>query len=82
MNNYYKELFNGRCPYNDKHCDDFNCVGCEVNENEKRFMKENDMYRVIANKTYECLYVGFTEDECVEWCIENHVDDVFIEKYL
>lgn len=39
------------------------------------------MYRVISNKNYECLYIGFSEEECVNWCIENQVDDVFIEKY-
>lgn len=39
------------------------------------------MFRVVCNKTYITLFVGFTEEECVNWCIENKVDDVFIEKY-
>lgn len=39
------------------------------------------MYRVVTNKNYEVLFVGFSEEECVNWCIENQVNDVFIEKY-
>lgn len=39
------------------------------------------MYRVVCNKTYITLFFAFTEEECVNWCIENQVNDVFIEKY-
>ena len=37
------------------------------------------MYQVVDEKTYEVMYVG-TEDECVEWLIDNKISGAFIER--
>lgn len=44
MNNayYYKNIFHGKCPYNNKACEDFECNGCKVQEEEIKFMEELD----------------------------------------
>jgi len=34
-----KEYFHGKCPYTDKHCDNFNCVGCSINEEERQWLE-------------------------------------------
>lgn len=39
------------------------------------------MYRVIDSITFETLFIGNNEDECVNWIIENNVANCFIEKY-
>ena len=38
------------------------------------------MYRVVDKKTYETIFVGFTEEECITWVIDNGISGVFIEK--
>ena len=44
MNNayYYKSIFHGKCPYNNKACEDFECNGCKVQEEEIKYMEELD----------------------------------------
>ena len=44
MNNayYYKNIFHGKCPYNNKACEDFECQGCKVQEEEIKYMEELD----------------------------------------
>ena len=38
------------------------------------------MYRVVDKKKYETIFVGFTEEECITWVIDNGISGVFIEK--
>jgi len=41
MNDYERQLFNGRCPYTDKLCNtDIDCSMCEVNEEELHLEEE------------------------------------------
>ena len=41
MTEYDRQLFDGRCPYTDKPCDnDIDCLECEVEKEERRFMEE------------------------------------------
>ena len=44
MNNayYYKNIFHGKCPYNNKACEDFECNGCKVQNEEIKAMQELD----------------------------------------
>ena len=35
-----KEKFKGKCPYTNKPCKDWNCLNCEVDENERDYMRE------------------------------------------
>ena len=37
-----KKLFHGRCPYTDKHCDSFDCLNCEVEQQEREYMEQLD----------------------------------------
>ena len=30
----------GKCPYTDKYCEDWNCVKCDVNQDEIQFLQE------------------------------------------
>ena len=40
MNDYERELFNGKCPYTDLICDkDIECVVCPVEEEERKSMR-------------------------------------------
>lgn len=34
-----KEIFKGKCPYNDEKCNDWNCEECKVNKDEKNSLK-------------------------------------------
>ncbi len=34
-----KEYFEGKCPYTDKPCEDWNCSECQVNEEERKYME-------------------------------------------
>lgn len=40
MSDYDRLLFGGKCPYTDKPCDDWNCENCEVEQQEREYMKE------------------------------------------
>jgi len=35
-----KNHFNGRCPYTDKPCDDWNCNECKVEQEEREYLEE------------------------------------------
>ena len=35
-----KEYFDGRCPYTDKPCEDFECHNCEVEKEEEKYLEE------------------------------------------
>ena len=35
-----KTYFNGRCPYTDKPCEDWNCYECKVEQEEREYLKE------------------------------------------
>lgn len=37
-----KERFDGKCPYTDKPCDDWDCANCEVNAEERKMLEEHD----------------------------------------
>lgn len=40
MNDYERELFNGKCPYTGLICDkDIECFVCPVEEEERKFMR-------------------------------------------
>lgn len=91
MNNayYYKNIFHGKCPYNNKACEDFECNGCKVQEEEIKFMEELDreeekecigLMRVVDASNYEVLYVGWNEEECQRYIDNNKLDNVWIEK--
>lgn len=41
IENNDREYFNGRCPYTDKPCEDWNCLSCKV-ENQEREWLEGD----------------------------------------
>lgn len=36
------EYFNGKCPYTDKLCNEWECVTCEINKREKDNMDAMD----------------------------------------
>lgn len=38
----YKEQFNGKCPYTDEPCSDFECSRCRVEHEERMAMNELD----------------------------------------
>ena len=41
MNDYERQLFNGKCPYTTKPCDlDIDCVDCWVDEQERQELEE------------------------------------------
>ena len=41
MNDYERQLFNGKCPYTTKPCDrDIDCVDCWVNEQERQALEQ------------------------------------------
>ena len=43
MNNHEQDIFNGRCPYNDKPCPEkISCLRCQMNEREKELMEKMD----------------------------------------
>ena len=43
MNKWDRDLFDGKCPYTDKPCkSDIDCIKCEINEQEKNYMNEED----------------------------------------
>lgn len=35
-----KELFNGKCPYTDKPCENWNCNECKIEQEEREYLKE------------------------------------------
>jgi hypothetical protein len=35
-----KDHFNGRCPYTDKPCEDWNCNECEIEQEEREYLEE------------------------------------------
>ena len=39
---YGERIFNGDCPYTGKHCMDWTCQSCEVNEAEKHLFEDED----------------------------------------
>lgn len=41
MNDYERQLFNGKCPYTDIHCDkDIECLQCSVEAEERKLVEE------------------------------------------
>ncbi len=41
MNEYERQLFNGKCPYTDEPCDkDIECFQCPVEDEERKFVEE------------------------------------------
>ena len=43
MNNYEQDIFNGRCPYDDKPCPEkISCLKCQMNKREKALMEKMD----------------------------------------
>ena len=51
------ERFNYKCPYNDKPCLDFQCIGCPVEEEERQYMEElnrQDEEDIIDQAIKEC----------------------------
>ena len=41
MNNYERQIFNGKCPYTNNPCDlDIDCVDCWVDEQERQEIGE------------------------------------------
>ena len=39
---YYRYIFGGKCPYTDEPCETFECEDCEVNKQEKDWIKETE----------------------------------------
>ena len=39
---YGERIFNGDCPYTGKHCMDWTCQSCEVNEAESHLFEDED----------------------------------------
>ena len=44
------KFFHYKCQYNDKPCLDFQCDGCPVDEDEKRWMEELDRQEEAETK--------------------------------
>lgn len=65
-----KERFNGRCPYTDKPCEDWNCLTCEVDEREREWLREEECKGCEWNYNGSCTFDG--EKPCdVEQETEN-----------
>lgn len=42
LDTYGERIFNGDCPYTGKHCMDWMCQSCEVNEEESHLFDDED----------------------------------------
>ena len=48
-----KEKFNGKCPYTNKLCEDWDCLNCKVEEEEREYMKETKRTKIEYTSTGE-----------------------------
>ena len=72
MNDYERQLFNGKCPYTDEPCDrDIECHICEVEEAERdymttelfeRFKEETNLSEEIKRKLHDVCNYMWTHD--------------------
>lgn len=46
MNEYNKMIFNGKCPYTNVPCEDWNCANCPVEEAEREIVEKWQGYGV------------------------------------
>ena len=86
-----KEKFGGKCPYNNEPCETFNCNGCEIEEQERKFMEELDEEESVdrLEKLYsnESIYKELHNTQELLFSVSARVYDIqtrvqFIEKIL
>lgn len=50
-NDYYKSLFNGKCPYTDKEClEKIPCIRCQANDEERAWMDEMEKMEMAESE--------------------------------